>query len=105
LEISEDGAKSGEQAEKENPDESKLLVIADVQFQQNGDRKNGDDDVGHDGYDSVCRERGPCRQACPCFKGIPRFVDLGTKRHSQSLLCPATGEQGRIPYRITCENQ
>lgn len=77
LEVAEDGAERGEEAEQEDDDEADLFARADLELQQGGDGHDGHDDVGDDGDHGVGGEGWARGQALSGHGWLPRFVDLG----------------------------
>jgi len=83
LQVAQDGADGGEDAEQEDEDEADLLVLADVELEQDRDGKHGDDDVGDDGHDGVAREGRARRQARAVDEGLPALVNWSARENQR----------------------
>jgi hypothetical protein len=71
LEIPEDGAERREEAQKEDDDEPDLLAGVDLELEEHGNRDDGDHDIGNNGDNGICRERGAGSKTRAGGCGVP----------------------------------
>lgn len=71
LQVSEDGAESGEETEGENANQTKLLLLLDVELEEQWHRQDSDHHVGDDSYNGVGREGGAGRETCAILERVP----------------------------------
>lgn len=56
LGVAENGAESGEETETKDTNETELLLHANVELEQDGNRQDGDNHIGDDSEDGICGE-------------------------------------------------